>query len=64
MVALRSAQPLDTVKLIAGQLAVPLDNAQLYAEFRRVVDEQAALRRVATREGKALGRRGSESFPH
>ncbi|MET7403415.1 AAA family ATPase [Dactylosporangium sp. NPDC005572] len=39
---------LDGVKLIAGQLAVSLDNAQLYAEFRRIADEQAALRRVAT----------------
>ena len=39
---------LDAVKLIAGQLAVSLDNAQLYAEFRRIADEQAALRRVAT----------------
>jgi signal transduction histidine kinase len=39
---------LDGVNLIAGQLAVSLDNAQLYAEFRRIADEQAALRRVAT----------------
>jgi signal transduction histidine kinase len=39
---------LDAVNLIAGQLAVSLDNAQLYAGFRRVADEQAALRRVAT----------------
>ncbi|MBV8217705.1 MAG: AAA family ATPase, partial [Solirubrobacterales bacterium] len=43
-----SADRLDTVKLIAGQLAVSLDNAQLYGESRRVADEQAALRRVAT----------------
>ena len=43
-----SAERLDAVKLIAGQLAVSLDNAQLYAEFRRIADEQAALRRVAT----------------
>jgi signal transduction histidine kinase len=43
-----SADRLDSVTLIAGQLAVSLDNAQLYAEFRRVGDEQAALRRVAT----------------
>ncbi len=42
------ADRLDGVKLIAGQLAVSLDNAQLYAEFRRIADEQAALRRVAT----------------
>jgi signal transduction histidine kinase len=39
---------LDAVKLIAGQFAVSLDNAQLYTEFRRIADEQAALRRVAT----------------
>ena len=39
---------LDAVKLIAGQLAVSLDNAQLYAEVRRIADEQATLRRVAT----------------
>ena len=43
-----TAGRLDAVKLIAGQLAVSLDNAQLYAEFRRIADEQAALRRVAT----------------
>jgi GAF domain-containing protein len=39
---------LDAVKLIAGQLAVSLDNAQLYAESRQIAGEQAALRRVAT----------------
>ena len=46
---------LDAVNLIAAQLAVSLDNAQLYAEYRRIADEyrriageQAALRRVAT----------------
>ena len=38
---------LDAVNLIAGQLAVSLDNAQLYAGFRQIVGEQAALRRVA-----------------
>jgi signal transduction histidine kinase len=38
---------LDAVNLIAGQLAVSLDNAQLYAGYRRIADEQAALRRVA-----------------
>ena len=43
-----TAERLDAVKLIAGQLAVSLDNAQLYADFRRIADEQAALRRVAT----------------
>jgi len=44
---------LDAVKLIAGQLAVSLDNAQLYAEYRRIADEQAALRRVATLVARA-----------
>jgi signal transduction histidine kinase len=39
---------LDAVELIAGQLAVSLRNAQLYAGYRRIADEQAALRRVAT----------------
>jgi signal transduction histidine kinase len=43
-----TTERLDAVKLIVGQLAVSLDNAQLYAEFRRIADEQAALRRVAT----------------
>ncbi|WP_426502562.1 AAA family ATPase [Dactylosporangium sp. McL0621] len=43
-----TAERLDSVKLIAGQLAVSLDNAHLYAEFCRIADEQAALRRVAT----------------
>ncbi|WP_432827011.1 AAA family ATPase [Dactylosporangium sp. CA-092794] len=43
-----TAERLDAVKLIAGQLAVSVDNAHLYAEFRRIADEQAALRRVAT----------------
>jgi signal transduction histidine kinase len=43
-----TTERLDAVKLIAGQLAVSLDNAQLYAEFCRIADEQAALRRVAT----------------
>jgi GAF domain-containing protein len=38
-----STERLDTVKLIAGRLAVSLDNAQLCAEFRRIADEQAAL---------------------
>ena len=44
---------LDAVHLIAGQLAVSLDNAQLYAGFRRIADEQAALRRVATLVARA-----------
>ena len=43
-----TAERLNAVKLIAGQLAVFLDNTQLYAEFRRIAGEQAALRRVAT----------------
>ncbi|QYN38753.1 AAA family ATPase [Pseudonocardia sp. DSM 110487] len=43
-----TTERLDAVKLIAGQLAVSLDNAQLYAEYRRIAEEQAALRRVAT----------------
>ena len=43
-----TAGRLDAVKLIAGQLAVSLDNAQLYAGYRRIAGEQATLRRVAT----------------
>jgi signal transduction histidine kinase len=43
-----TSERLDVVKLIAGQLAVSLDNAQLYAEHQQIADEQAALRRVAT----------------
>ncbi|HUL28504.1 MAG TPA: GAF domain-containing protein, partial [Streptosporangiaceae bacterium] len=46
---------LDAVKLIAGQLAVSLDNAQLYAGFRRIAGEQAALRRVATLVARGAG---------
>jgi len=42
-----TARRLDAVNLIAGQLAVSLDNAQLYAEFGQIAGEQAALRRVA-----------------
>jgi GAF domain-containing protein/predicted ATPase len=45
---------LDAVKLIAGQLAVSLDNAQLYAGFRQIAEEQAALRRVATLVAQAV----------
>jgi signal transduction histidine kinase len=48
-----TAERLDAVKLIAGQLAVSLDNAQVYAQFRRIADEQAALRRVATLVARA-----------
>ncbi|HEX2810160.1 MAG TPA: GAF domain-containing protein, partial [Kineosporiaceae bacterium] len=43
-----SAERLDGVNLIASQLAVSLDNGQLYAESRRIAQEQATLRRVAT----------------
>ncbi|MEV8512644.1 AAA family ATPase [Dactylosporangium sp. NPDC051484] len=50
-----TTERLDGVKLIAGQLAVSLDNAQLYAEFRRIADEQAALRRVATLVARGVG---------
>jgi signal transduction histidine kinase len=42
-----AARRLDAVNLIAGQLAVSLANAQLYAEHRQIAAEQAALRRVA-----------------
>ena len=49
-------EQLEAVKLIAGQLAASLDNAQVYADFGRIVDNQAALRRVAT-----LVARGVES---
>ena len=48
-----TAQRLETVRLIAGQLAVSLDNAQLYADFRQIADEQAALRRVAVLVARA-----------
>ena len=48
-----TAARLNAVNLIAGQLAVSLDNAQLYAEYRRIADEQAALRRVATLVARA-----------
>ncbi|HEV3379903.1 MAG TPA: GAF domain-containing sensor histidine kinase, partial [Trebonia sp.] len=44
---------LEAVNLIAAQLAVSLDNAQLYAGYRRIADEQAALRRVATLVARA-----------
>jgi predicted ATPase/signal transduction histidine kinase len=43
-----TARRLEAVTLITGQLAVSLDNARLYAGFRQVAGEQAALRRVAT----------------
>jgi signal transduction histidine kinase len=48
-----TAERLDAVNLIAGQLTVSLDNAQLYADHRRIADEQAALRRVATLVARA-----------
>ncbi|WP_238005413.1 AAA family ATPase [Dactylosporangium sp. AC04546] len=50
-----STERLDAVKLIAGQLAVSLDNTRLYAQFRRIADEQAALRRVATLVARDAG---------
>ncbi|MEV0128523.1 AAA family ATPase [Dactylosporangium sp. NPDC050688] len=50
-----SPERLDAVKLIAGQLAVSLDNARLYADFRRIANEQAALRRVATLVARGAG---------
>jgi signal transduction histidine kinase len=43
-----TTERLDAVKLIAGQLAVSLDNAQLYGELAALAEQQAALRRVAT----------------
>jgi signal transduction histidine kinase len=48
---------LDAVNLIAAQLAVSLDNAQLYGEYRRIAGEQAALRRVATLVARAAAPR-------
>ena len=71
-----TTERLDAVKLIAGQLAVSLDNAQLYADYRRIADEQAALRRVATlvargarprtrvRRGRRRGRRALRRRRH
>jgi signal transduction histidine kinase len=43
-----TGERLEAVQLIAGQLAVSLDNAKVYEEFQRIANEQAALRRVAT----------------
>jgi GAF domain-containing protein len=43
-----TTERLDAVKLIAGQLAVSLDNTQLYGELAALAEQQAALRRVAT----------------
>ena len=39
-----TAERLDAVKLIAGQFAVSLENAQVYAELRRTAEELAASR--------------------
>jgi signal transduction histidine kinase len=50
-----TTERLEAVKLIAGQLAVSLDNAQLYTEHRRIADEQAALRWVATLVAQGAG---------
>jgi len=49
-----TAEHLDAVTLIAGQLGVSLDNTRLYAELRRIAEEQAALRRVATLVARAV----------
>ncbi|HEX4559887.1 MAG TPA: GAF domain-containing protein [Mycobacterium sp.] len=38
----------DGVRLVAGQLAVSVDNAHVYSRFYQIADDQAALRRVAT----------------
>ena len=46
---------LNSDELPAEELAVSVDDAQLYAEYRRLADEQAAMRRVA-----ALVARGVE----
>ncbi len=46
---------LNSDEVSAEQLAVSVDDAQLYAEYRRLADEQAAMRRVA-----ALVARGVE----
>ena len=43
-----STQSVDPINLIASQLAVALDNVKVYEDFRRIAEEQAALRRVAT----------------
>jgi len=56
-----TAGRLDAVKLIAGQLAVSLDNAQLYAGFRQMAGEQAALRRVAMLVAQAAAPAGVAS---
>ena len=49
-----TTERLDAVELIAGQLAVSLDNTQVYADFGRLADEQIALRRVATLVAQGL----------
>src|ERR1700752_5452316 len=41
-------EPVAAGELASGQVDLSLDNAQLYAEYRRLADEQAALRRLAT----------------
>ncbi|MET7395951.1 AAA family ATPase [Dactylosporangium sp. NPDC005572] len=55
-----TAGRLEAVRLIAGQLAVSLDNIKVYGDFRRIADEQTALRRVATLV--ARGTRPEEVF--
>ena len=49
-----TAERLESVKLIAGQLAVSLDNAHVNAEYRRIAEDQAALRRVAVLAARAV----------
>ena len=52
-----TAERLDAVKLIAGQLAVSLENAQVYAELRRTADELAASRARIVATGDETRRR-------
>ncbi|MES2263742.1 MAG: diguanylate cyclase [Pseudomonadota bacterium] len=49
-----SADRLDAVKLVAGQLAVSLDNARLYASLERKVAERTGALELANRELAAL----------
>jgi len=47
-------QDLDFLTAVASQVAVALQNAQLYAETRRRAEEMAALNAVAARLGQSL----------